>query len=207
MSDIFDLFRLLEKDKGAKKSSPVTHIVAGLGNPGDKYHFNRHNVGFLALDCIEQKLNFKMRKIKFKSLCEDVTVGGARILFIRPQTFMNNSGEAVKAAADFYKIPSKNVIVIYDDVSLPTGKMRLRVKGSAGGHNGIKSIIAQLETNEFSRIKIGIGAPPDGDMISWVLGDIPKEDQEAIFNCIMNVLPCIELIVDGKIDQAMNMYN
>lgn len=207
MADIFDIFKRLEKDRAEKKSSPVTYIVAGLGNPGDKYHFNRHNVGFLTLDCIEQKLNFKMKKIKFRSLCEDITVGDSRILFMRPQTFMNNSGEAIKAAADFYKIPSKNVIVIYDDVSLPAGKMRLRVKGSAGGHNGIKSIIAQLGTDEFPRIKIGVGAPPDGDMIDWVLGDIPKGDQEAVFDCMMNALPCIELIVEGKIDRAMNTYN
>lgn len=206
MADIFDIFKALEKDR-VSNNVPVTYIVAGLGNPGDKYHFNRHNVGFLTLDCIEQELNFKTKKLKFKSLCDDAMVGNARVLFMRPQTFMNDSGEAIKAAADFYKIPPKNVVIIYDDVSLPAGKMRLRKKGSAGGHNGIKSIIAHLGTDEFPRIKIGVGAPVDGNMIGWVLGDIPKSDQDGVFKCMMNVLPCIELIVSDNTDKAMNMYN
>ncbi len=208
MSNIFDIFKRLESEKKEDISVPITYIVAGLGNPGDKYHNTHHNMGFLALDCIEQKLGVKINRLKFKSLCADARVNDKRILLIRPQTYMNNSGEAVSEAANFYKIPSENIIVIHDDISIPAGKMRIKRKGSDGGQKGIRSIINCLGTEDFTRIKIGVGSPPQGvSIVDWVLMDISKNDQKLVFDCLMNVIPAIELILSGKTEQAMNQYN
>ena len=179
MSNIFDLFKQIEK-KNDLPTGNITHLVVGLGNPGEKYAKTRHNVGFMTLDYLSDKLNLKITKSKFKALVGDGELGGKRVLFMKPQTFMNNSGEAVREAVEFYKIPVSNVIVIFDDISLQPGKMRIRQKGSDGGHNGIKSIIYHLNSNEFPRIKIGVGAKPNPeyDLADWVLGDIAKEDRE-----------------------------
>ena len=208
LSNIFDIFRKLEQERGAESSVPVTHIVAGLGNPGDKYHWNHHNLGFLALDCIEQQKGVRTDRSKFKSLCADVRIGERRVLLLRPQTFMNNSGEAVGEAAGFYKIPPENVIVMHDDIALPVGKLRIRSKGSDGGQKGVRSIINHLGTENFTRIRIGAGAPPPGvSIIDWVLTDIAKADRDATFDCLMKCLPAIELITDGKLGEAMNRFN
>ena len=207
MSNIFDLFKQIEKKE--TENVNVTHIVVGLGNPGEKYQKTRHNVGFVAMDYISEKLNIKITKAKYKALVCDANFGGKRVLFMKPQTFMNNSGEAVKEAADFYKIPVENIIVIYDDISLQPGKMRIRLKGSDGGHNGIKSIIAHLSSNEFPRIKIGVGAKPspDYDLADWVLGVMPKEDAESTKKVIENTFDSVELMLQGNVNKAMEKYN
>ncbi len=208
MSNIFDLFKQIEK-KNENVSSNVTHLVVGLGNPGEKYQKTRHNMGFLAIDYISEKLSVKVNKSKFKALIADADLGGKRALFMKPQTFMNNSGEAVREAVEFYKIPVENVIVIYDDISLQPGKMRIRLKGSDGGHNGIKSIIYHLNSNEFPRIKIGVGAKPnpDYDLADWVLGNVAKDDQEATFKCIQNSFECVEYMLQGNVNKAMEKFN
>lgn len=205
MSSIFDLFRQIEK-KGPE-SRPVDFIVAGLGNPGEKYLHSRHNAGFMCVDYIAGKLGIRVNRVKFRAICGDIELSGRRGIIMKPQTFMNNSGEAVIAAAEFYKITPENIIVIQDDVALDYGRIRIRRKGSDGGHNGIKSIISHLDSDEFPRIKIGAGIPPEGEFIDWVLGEIPKSEQPRVYECIENSLPALELIVAGKTDEAMNRYN
>lgn len=207
MANIFDLFKQISKENNAPQG-PVTHIVAGLGNPGVKYAQTRHNAGFMALDYIEEKYNFKTNKVKFKSLVGETTFAGKRVLFMRPQTFMNLSGEAIREAADFYKVPSDNIVIIYDDVSFDPGTMRIKRKGSAGGHNGIKNIILQLDTDVFPRIKLGVGIKPkDYDMVDWVLGKLPPDTHKDFFSTLENVPAALELIISGQLDKAMNKYN
>lgn len=208
MADIFDLFKKLESEHKSP-IGPVTHIVAGLGNPGDKYIHTRHNAGFMALDVICEKNSFKIDKLKYKALVGDTVIGDKRVLFMKPQTFMNNSGEAIKEAASFYKIAPTNIIVIYDDISLAPGKIRIRKKGSDGGHNGIKSIISNIGTNEFPRIKIGVGAKPhpDYDLANWVLGEIPASDRESFLSALGNTADALELMLDGECDKAMARFN
>lgn len=208
MSNIFDLFKQIERNNTSANKT-VTHIVVGLGNPGEKYQKTRHNVGFMALDYISEKLNIKINRAKFKALVCDCELADKRVLFMKPQTFMNNSGEAVKEAADFYKIPVENIIVIYDDISLNPGKMRIRLKGSDGGHNGIKSLINHLGSNEFPRIKIGVGAKPNPeyDLADWVLGNIANEDREATDKCIESTYECVELMLQGNTNKAMEKFN
>ncbi|MBR4881280.1 MAG: aminoacyl-tRNA hydrolase [Clostridia bacterium] len=207
MANIFDLFKQISSENNAP-SGPVTHIVAGLGNPGAKYAGTRHNAGFMALDYLEEKYSFKTNKVKFKSLVGETTFAGKRVLFMRPQTYMNLSGEAVREAADFYKIPSDNIIIIYDDVSFDPGIMRIKRKGSAGGHNGIKNIILQLDTDVFPRIKLGVGQKPkDHDMVDWVLGKLPPDTHKDFFSTLENVPEALELIISGNPDKAMNKFN
>ncbi len=208
MSNIFDLFKKIET-QNTSATGKVSWIVVGLGNPGKEYENTRHNVGFKAIDYISSKLNFSVNRAKFKSLTGECDVSGKRVLFLKPQTFMNNSGEAVSEAMNFYKIPIQNVIVIFDDISLQPGNMRIRTKGSAGGHNGIKSIIEKTGSNEFPRVKIGIGAKPhpDYDLADWVLGNIEKDAVEPTAKCIEKSCDAIPLIIDGKVDTAMGQYN
>lgn len=208
MADIFDLFKKIEKSSTAK-NEPVSYMVVGLGNPGDKYVHTRHNAGFMALDVICEKNSFKVDKLKFKALTGDAVISGKRVLFLKPQTYMNCSGEAVKEAAQFYKIAPENIIVIFDDISLDPGKIRIRKKGSAGGHNGIKSIIEHLGTDTFPRIKLGVGAKPhpDYDLADWVLGEIPKADRETFFEALTNAAGALELMLKGDVDGAMAKYN
>lgn len=190
------------------KSTPIEYIVVGLGNPGDKYIYNRHNAGFMCVDYISQKIDAKIKKIKYKSLCGEVILNGHRILLMKPQTYMNLSGEAVREAASYYKIPVENIIVIFDDISLDIGTLRIKRKGSDGGHNGIKSIIECLSSNGFPRIKIGVGAPPlEMKLMHWVLNDIPKADRQAFFTTIEKSYDALKLIIDGEVDKAMNIYN
>ena len=139
----------------------------GLGNPGPKYEYTRHNAGFLTINTLAQKLGVQIDRMKFKSLCADAMMGGKRVLLMKPQTFMNNSGEAVREAMNFYKIPPENILVIFDDISLPVGKLRIRPKGSAGGHNGIKSIIQHSGSENFPRVKVGVGAKPNPGWGGW----------------------------------------
>ena len=206
MADLNALFNLISRSKEEPESGRI--LICGLGNPGEEYVFTRHNAGFLFLDYFCQMQKTKLNKLKFRSVCGETVIDGRRLLLMKPQTYMNLSGEAVKAAMDFYKIEPSKLIVISDDLSLPIGKIRIRRKGSHGGQNGLKSIIEHIGTDEFCRIKIGIGIPPEGfDYADWVLGNIPKLDQEAFFDSIGSAYKALPLILDGKIDSAMNLYN
>ena len=176
---IFDIFAKLEQERKQQDSSagPIEWLVVGLGNPGSKYENTRHNAGFRALDSYCQKTGQRIDRMKFKALVGEGTFGGKRVLFMKPQTFMNLSGEAVRDAADFYKIPPERIVVLFDDISLDIGRLRVRAKGSAGGQNGVKNIIYQLSSDQFPRVKIGIGAKPhpDYDLADWVLSKFRKQ--------------------------------
>lgn len=201
------MFGLKKKKEFA--SSGAEFLIVGLGNPGDKYEFTRHNAGFMCVDFLADKENFKINKLKYKSLLADVDIKGHRCLIMKPQTFMNNSGEAVRDAAQFYKIPPENVIVIYDDISLDVGRIRVRRKGTDGGHNGIKSIIYHLNSDNFPRIKIGVGKkPPEWeDLADWVLSRFTNDELKTLHDVAEKVCKNLPLLLDGKIDEAMNRMN
>ncbi len=184
-------------------------MIVGLGNPGGKYEITRHNAGFLCADLFAESMNTEIKRLKYHALTAEVNIDGHRCLLMKPQTFMNNSGEAVGEAAKFYKIPAEKVIVMFDDISLPIGKLRVRRKGSAGGHNGIKSIISHLGSENFPRVKIGVGAKPhpDYDLADWVLASFKKEDFPALKEAMVNAGEAVKLIVNGNTDKAMNLYN
>lgn len=192
-----------------KKSGAYDYIIAGLGNPGAKYEMTRHNAGFLAIDMLAMKQNKEIKRLKFHALTCDAEIEGKKCLLMKPQTFMNNSGEAIGEAAKFYKIPPQNIIVLSDDISLDVGKIRIRRKGSAGGHNGLKSIIAHLGSEDFPRVKIGMGKKPNAymDLADWVLGRFPKELEPQLKEALENADGAISLIVQDKFDRAMNLYN
>lgn len=184
-------------------------LIVGLGNPGNEYAETRHNVGFMAVDCLAEKYCFSPFKAKFDGLIADGSIGGEKVLLLKPQTYMNLSGEAVHEAVQFYKIPADHVLVIYDDVSLPVGKLRVRPTGSAGGHNGIKNIIAHLGTQEFPRIKIGTGAPSGGgaEMIDWVIGVPSQAERKILVESFENAVKAAEDIIENGCQKAMNDYN
>ncbi|MCC8016571.1 MAG: aminoacyl-tRNA hydrolase [Clostridiales bacterium] len=192
-----------------KSGESVEFIIAGLGNPGAKYEMTRHNAGFLAVDLLAMQNNVNIKKLKFHSLVCDVNINNKKCLLMKPQTFMNNSGEALREAAAFYKIPAQNIIVISDDISLDTGKIRIRRKGSAGGHNGLKSIIENIKSQDFPRIKIGVGKKPNAyiDLADWVLGRFPKEQEADLKSALENACSAVQLLVDGETDRAMNLFN
>lgn len=195
--------------KKTLSKGPIDYIVAGLGNPGKEYDLTRHNSGFMAVDNITDKLNVKADRVKFKSLSCEAQIGEKRILFLKPSTFMNLSGEAVVAAMDFYKVPIENVIVIFDDISLEPGKLRIRQKGSHGGHNGIKSIVMLTGSENFPRIKIGVGAKPhpDYDLAKWVLSKFTANEQKELKTALDCCYDIISLITSGDMAKAMNKYN
>lgn len=190
-------------------SSAYDYMIVGLGNPGKKYEFTRHNTGFLCVDLFAEEHGFKIDRLKFKSLIGETKIGTKRCLFLKPQTFMNLSGEAVREAAAFYKIPPERIIVIFDDISLDVGKMRIRRKGSDGGHNGIKNIIYHLSSDQFPRIKIGIGAKPhpDYDLADWVLTPFSKDDLKTLRGVCEKAGEAIELMTDGKTEEAMSRFS
>ena len=192
-----------------KKSSSLDWIVVFLGNPGDKYENTRHNVGFMTADALGEKLNKPIQRLKFKALTNVVEYGGCRVLLMKPTTYMNLSGEAVREACMFYKLPPERVLVVSDDVSLPVGKIRLRRNGTAGGHNGLRSIIGQLHSDQFPRLRVGVGEKPhpDYDMADWVLGRFSKEDRKAIDAAIDRALDAMECLFTQGIDKAMSRYN
>lgn len=208
MADIFDLFKKIE-NKSEASSLPVTHIVAGLGNIGKQYEKTRHNAGFLAIDYIAESLGVKIDRIKFHATVAEANFGGARVLLMKPSTLMNNSGVAIGEAAAFYKIPPERVIVLHDEISFDTGVIRIRRKGSAGGHNGLKSIIAHLSSEEFPRIKIGVGKKPhpEYDLVDWVLGKFPDADLAAMSGRFDDIKCATEEIIRGNVDAAMNKYS
>ena len=191
-----------------KSNQSIDYIVVGLGNPGSKYQNTRHNIGFETLDYIADKNNVSVTKAKFSALYGVWEQDGHKIMLLKPQTFMNLSGEAVKQAASFYKVPAENIIVIFDDVSLDVGKMRIREKGSAGGHNGIKSIISHMG-QEFPRIKMGVGQKPhpDYDLADWVLGKFTDSDKKLLADRFEDAHKAVKLMVTGDSQKAMNLYN
>ncbi len=196
---------------GKKKefSSNFDYLVVGLGNPGKQYENTRHNAGFICIDVLADKYDIKINKLKFKSLMGEGRIEGKRCLLLKPQTFMNLSGEAVRDAVEFYKIPTENVIVICDDISLEPGKMRIRRKGSHGGQNGMRNIIYHLKNDNFPRIKIGIGAKPNPeyDLADWVLSRFTQSEAKLIKQIADDTVSAIEYIVKGDIDKAMSNYN
>ena len=191
------------------KSAAVDWLVAGLGNPGQKYANTRHNMGFLTVDLLAEEAGVKLNKVKFKSAYNILPFAGARCLVMKPQTYMNLSGEAVGEAARFYKIPPERVLIIYDDVSLPVGKLRVRPTGSAGGHNGIKSVIAHLSSQDFPRVKIGTGAPAGGgeEMIDWVTGVPSQKDREILLESFKRAIRAAECVIAHGCQRAMNDFN
>ena len=183
-------------------------IIVGLGNPGAKYAGTRHNVGFAVLDELAERHNIRIDTAKHKALIGKGIIDGEKVILAMPQTFMNLSGESVRELSDYYKIPAENVIVIYDDISLDVGQLRIRKKGSAGGHNGIKNIIANLGTDVFPRIKIGVGEKPKKyDLADYVLGHFSKEDRELMEEGYDRADHAVGMILNGEIEAAMNQYN
>ena len=206
MSNIFDLFKKIEKQTD---TTPVSFIIAGLGNPGREYDKTRHNIGFMAIDFIADKLGVRIDRAKFHALTAEVKIGTVRALLMKPQTYMNNSGTSIAEAASFYKISPERVLVLHDEISFDPGMLRIRRKGSAGGHNGLKSIIAHLSSEDFPRVKIGVGKKPtpEYDLADFVLGKFPKDDLDAIEKRYQDIQSACELIADGKIDDAMQKFS
>lgn len=199
---------MMFKKKSFSSSGPECLIV-GLGNPGRQYENTRHNAGWLCMEMLSDKLGVKINKIKFKSTVGEADIGGHRCLLMKPQTFMNLSGEAVGEACRFYKIPPEKVIVIFDDISLPCGGLRIRRKGSAGGHNGIKSIIQHLGSDNFPRIKLGVGAKPheDYDLADYVLSAFAKDEIPQMKQAMEKACNALEYLADGRIDEAMSKFS
>ncbi|MFA5524734.1 MAG: aminoacyl-tRNA hydrolase [Tissierellales bacterium] len=184
------------------------YAVIGLGNPGSKYKGTRHNVGFNTIDCIAQRYNTKVTKIKFKAVYGETQIGGEKVLLVKPQTYMNRSGESVLEITNFYKMPIENIIVIVDDVDIKFGTLRIRTKGSAGTHNGMKSIIYLLQSDNFPRVKIGVGKPNDHiDLADFVLSGFSKDDRISIDNTIEQAAKAVEKIITSGISVAMNEFN
>ena len=192
-----------------QKKLPVSWLIAGLGNPGDQYENTRHNAGFLVADELGERGGFPIQRLRFKALTATAAIGGQGALVMKPVTFMNLSGEAVGEAARFYKIPPDHVLVISDDVDLPLGKLRIRTGGSAGGHNGLKSIIQHLGTDQFPRLKVGVGAKPhpDYDMADWVLGKLQGEDKTVMDGAVKRAADAVECLLRDGPQKAMNQFN
>ena len=183
-------------------------IIAGLGNPGREYENTRHNAGFMVLDALADKLGADISERKHKALCGKAVIGGQKVILLKPQTYMNSSGESIRAAADYYKVAPEDILVIYDDISLAPGQLRIRAKGSAGGHNGIKSIIAHLGTQEFPRVKVGIGEkPPRMDLADYVLGHFSEGEKRIMADAVKEAADAVCEIVNVGIEQAMNDHN
>lgn len=185
------------------------YLIAGLGNPGREYVGTRHNIGFEVIDALCSKYDIKINKEKFRAEFGTGTIGGEKVIVAKPMTYMNLSGESIREIAEWYKIKSENIIIIYDDISLPVGKLRIREKGSAGGHNGIKNIIYQLQTDVFPRIKVGTGMPqnPEYDIKDYVLGHFSKEETEVLIKTAVRAVLSVEEIITNGAKSAMNKYN
>lgn len=194
---------------GKKSSGGVEWLLVCLGNYGQKYENTRHNIGFMAADRLVEKNDLRCNRLRFRALTEIIDFGGAKVLLMKPQTYMNLSGEAVGEAARFYKVPPERVLVISDDVSLPLGKLRVRGNGSAGGHNGLKNIIAHLGTDRFPRVKVGVGAPPNPeyDMVDWVIGGFTADERKVIAPAIDRALDAAKCVIAKGVTEAQNRYN
>ena len=191
------------------KSGGADWLVVGLGNPGDKYQGTRHNVGFQVADELAERCRIPIQRLKFRALTNTAVLGGQKVLLMEPVTYMNLSGEAVQAAAAFYKLPPERILVISDEVALPPGRLRVRKGGSAGGHNGLKNIIAHLGTDQFPRIRLGVGQKPhpDYDMADWVLGRPQGEDKKAIDAAVLRAADAVECLLSKGPEEAMNRFN
>ena len=192
-----------------KDSGGVSWLLVCLGNPGDKYENTRHNVGFMVADEVAERQRKPIQRLKFKALTNVLTISGEKVLVMKPITYMNLSGEAVRQAADFYKIPPGRVLVVSDDTALAIGRLRIRQKGSAGGHNGLKNIIQHLGTDQFPRLRVGVGEKPhpDYDMADWVLGKFTGEDKKTIEAAVKRAADAIECILEQGIDRGMGKFN
>lgn len=203
---IFDLFKQIETPNAGGKPE---WLIVGLGNPGLEYESTRHNAGFLTLSHLAAQEHTDIKRMKFKGLCGDALLGGKRCLLLKPTTYMNNSGESVVQAMQFYKLPIDRLVVIYDDISLAPGKLRIRRKGSAGGHNGIKSIIELTGEDEFLRIKLGVGKKPrpDYNLADWVLSKFTESELQEMQKAFQMAADALPLLVTDKVDEAMNRFN
>lgn len=192
-----------------KQSSGCDYLIVGLGNPGSKYEGTRHNVGYAALDILAEKLHLKVDRVKFQGLMAQGSYQGMKVILLKPTTYMNLSGQSVSAAARFYKIPPEHIIVLSDDISLDPGRLRVRKNGSAGGHNGLKSIISSLGSQEFPRVKIGVGAKPhpDYDLADWVLGTFPKEQKKLMEETYEKAANAALLLMEQGPEAAANKFN
>ena len=207
MNDIWSLFDKIKKTE--KVSGPPEYIIVGLGNPGKKYHFTRHNAGFLMMDYLSQRCGVSVDRVKFKALVGEATIEGKRVLLMKPQTFMNASGEAVQEATAFYKIPMKNVLVLSDDVSLSVGRVRVRRKGSDGGQRGLRSIITLMNTDDFPRIRFGVGEKPhpDYELADWVLSEFNEPEKKQLFSAFETAYDGVLKVLNGDLDGAMQTCN
>lgn len=185
------------------------YLIAGLGNPGTKYDMTRHNIGFHTIDCIADKYGVKVKKLKYKALFGECEINGEKVLLVKPQTYMNLSGESIVDFVRFFKIPVENVIIISDDISLAAGKIRIREKGSAGGHNGLKSIIYMLNSDKFCRVRIGVGAPQNEnyDLADFVLGRFTKDEIPLLEKAMLNAVDAVGEIIKNSAQSAMNKFN
>lgn len=209
MADIFDLFRKIESTQNKGSNLPVSWLIVGLGNPGIEYAGTRHNAGFMAIDAFMSEYHFPLDRAKFHALTGEYTIAGQRVIFMKPQTYMNNSGIAVSEAARFYKIPTEHILVFSDDISLAPGRLRVRAKGSAGGQKGLKSIIEHLGSDAFPRIKIGVGEKPNPeyDLADWVLGKFPIADRAALDARMKDLIAGTEAILKNDFDLAARICN
>lgn len=209
MQNIFEKLKSTLYPAQQQTTGTPEYIIVGLGNPDSKYDKTRHNAGFMALDYIAEKNGGQINKLKFKSMTGLAQIDGKKVFLMKPQTYMNNSGEAVQEAMHFYKLPIENIIVLFDDVSLDVGKMRIRRKGSDGGHNGIKSIIYLTGKENFPRVKIGVGKKPhpEYDLAAWVLSKFTTGEQKELQDLFQDADKAIKLILGGKIEEAMNLFN
>lgn len=183
-------------------------VIVGLGNPGPKYAYTRHNIGFLTIDAISAELNVEVNQAKFKSLIGETSRNGHKVLLVKPMTFMNLSGEALREIVHFYKLPIDNLLVIYDDLDLPHGSVKLRFKGGSAGHNGLKSIIQHLGTEEFKRIKMGIGRPKDGQVVDYVLGRFAPDEMASINQAIEKAKEAsLAFLSEDDFSRVMNKFN
>jgi len=208
MADIFDLFKQIAK-KNTAPQTPPTHMIVGLGNPGAEFQKTRHNAGYMAVEHLAQKLGTEISRSKFNALCADASLGETRVLLMKPLTFMNASGEAVRAAADFYKISPQNILVLVDDIYQDVGFMRVRKNGSDGGQRGLRSIIRELGTDDFPRIRFGVGKKPDPqyDLAAWVLGKLPDADLAELKACFPLIEDAAKLIFSAQMERAMTLCN
>lgn len=192
-----------------RDSGGFTWLLVGLGNPGAKYESTRHNMGFLAVDKLAELEHFKFSKLRFKAWTAAAELGGEKVLVMKPQTYMNLSGESVGQAARFYKIPPEHVLVISDDISLPIGKLRIRGSGSAGGHNGLKNIIQHLGSDQFPRIKVGVGMPDntDYDIADWVTGRPMGDEQKPLMEALDKAVAAVPVLIRDGVDKAQNKFN
>lgn len=193
----------------AKASGPVEWLIVGLGNPDKKYVGTRHNAGFAALEALAEKLSVRVDRVKYKSFCGEARIGDTRVLLMMPQTYMNNSGEAVREAMQFYKLPPERVLVMFDDISLPVGTIRVRRNGSAGGQKGMASIIQLCGSDKFPRVKVGVGEKPhpDYDLAAWVLSKFTKEEAPLVVDAARRAADAACVIVEKSIDEAMNRFS